>query len=265
MAKKIEIGLQLYTVRDYIADRRQLEETLGKVKAAGYDIIQYGTPGYMSAGEFKALLDGMGMRTCSSSGDYEKMKSDLSAFRTAVEQAHALGVKFVGIGSIPVALRKTKEGFEQFAKDMNMISHELKKEGLKLSYHNHAFEFKRFGDCTGMDILTGETDPECVYFCIDTHWVQTGGKNPYAYIRSLKGRVTLVHYKDYSVDTDVEYVEQLNKHFAEVGMGNLDWPEIIEACRDSGTEIAVVEQDKCNGSPFDSIKISRDNLRKFGL
>ena len=256
---KIEIGLQLYTVRDYIADRRQLEETLGKVKAAGYDIVQWGTPGYMNAGEFKALLDGMGMKACSSSGDYEKMKSDPSAVKAAAEQAHTMDVQFVGIGSIPAAMRKTKEGFEQFAKEMNVIGRELKKHGLKLSYHNHAFEFTRFGDCTGMDILTGETDPECVYFCVDVHWVQAGGRNPADYIRSLKGRVTLVHYKDYSVDTNME------RHFAEVGMGNLDWPEIIKACRDSGTEIAVVEQDKCNGSPFDSIKISRDNLRKFGL
>lgn len=262
---KLEIGLQLYTVRDYIADRKQLEETLKKVKAIGYDIIQWGTPAYMDSKQFKGLLDSLGMKTCSSNGDYEKMVSDPSAIKFAAEQAHILDTEFVGIGSIPVEMRGSKEGFRQFAKDMDMIGRELKKDGLKLSYHSHAFEFVKLDDCTGMDILTGETDPESVYFCLDTHWVHSGGKNAPDYIRNLKGRVTLVHFKDYIIDAQVEYIEQVNRHFAEVGKGNLDWTKIIDACRDSGTEIVIVEQDICKGSPFDSIKISYDNLKKFGL
>lgn len=261
----LKIGLQLYTVRDYMTDSRQLEETLQKVKAIGYDIIQWSTPPYMSADEFKALLDGLGMRTCSSGGNYEKMMREPSAIRDVIRQAHTLGVEFVSIGSIPVEMRATKDGFKKFADDMNSIARELKKEQLKLSYHNHAFEFVRFDDDTGMDILTGETDRESVYFCVDTHWIHAGGKNPPDYIRSLKGRVSLVHFKDYIIDAQVDYIEQVNRHFAEVGRGNLDWPKIIEACCDSGTETVIVEQDSCKGSPFDSIRISYDNLQKFGL
>jgi sugar phosphate isomerase/epimerase len=261
----MEIGLQLYTVRDYMADRKQLEETLGKVRATGYEIVQMGTPAYMNAREYKALLDGLGMKTCSSGGNYEKLLSDPSAIKYAAEQAHTLGTEFVTIGSIPEDMRRSKDGFKKFAEDMNTIGCELKKDQLKLSYHNHAFEFIKFDDCTGMDILTGETDRECVYFCVDTHWIHSGGKNPPDYIRSLKGRVTLVHFKDYTIDAQVDYVEQVNRHFAEVGRGNLDWLKIIDACRDSGTETVIVEQDICKGSPFDSIKISYDNLKKYGL
>ena len=263
--KTLEIGLQLYTVRDYMANQQQLQETLEKIKATGYDIVQWGTPAYLDSREYKAMLDGLGMKTCSSNGDYEKMVHDPAAIRYAAEQAHILDTRFVTIGSIPVEMRRSAEDFRKFAKDMNTIGRELKKDGLILSYHNHAFEFVKFGDLTGMDILTAETDPDCVYFCVDTHWIHAGGKNPPDYIRSLKGRVTLVHFKDYIIDAQVEYIEQVNRHFAEVGRGNLDWPKIIEACYDSGTEIVIVEQDTCKGSPFDSIKISYDNLKKFGL
>lgn len=261
----LKIGLQMYTVRDYMKDAEQLEDTLVKVRDIGYNIIQWSTPSYMQPREFKTMLDGLGMKTCSSGISYEKAKSDPSAIAAAVEQAHTLDVSFVGIGSIPVEMRHSKEGFQRFAEDMNTIARELQKEDLILSYHNHAFEFVRFEDCTGMDILTGETDPSCVYFCVDTHWIHAGGKNPPDYIRSLEGRVTLVHFKDYVIDAQVDYIEQVNRHFAEVGRGNLDWPRIIEACNAAGTKTVIVEQDICKGSPFGSIKISYDSLKKFGL
>ena len=261
----MEIGLQTYTVRDYMTDHKQLEETLEKVSAIGYKIIQQGTPSYMNTKEYKALLDSLGMRTCSSSGKYEKMVNNQEAIKEAAEQALILGTEYVSIGSIPDFMRGSKDGFKQFAYDMNQIGGELKKYGLKLSYHFHAFEFVRFEDCTGMDILTGETDTESVHFCADTHWIHSGGKNPPDYIRSLKGRVKLVHFKDYVIDAQVEKIEQVNRHFAEVGRGNLDWPKIIDACRASGTEIVIVEQDICKGDPFNSIKISYDNLKRFGL
>ena len=33
-------GVQLYTARNFIADRAQLEESLRKIKAIGYDSVQ---------------------------------------------------------------------------------------------------------------------------------------------------------------------------------------------------------------------------------
>lgn len=263
--KPLEIGLQTYTIREFMADPKQLEESLKKVKEIGYKNIQMGTPAYMSTREYKSLLDKLGMKTCSSNGNYENMLENPSTVKDAAEKAQILETGFISIGTIPAALRGSKEGYKQFALGMNQIGGELKKAGLKLSYHSHALEFAKFNNCTGMDILACESDPESVYFCVDTHWIHAGGKNPTDYIRSLKGRVTLVHFKDYVVDDQVARIEQVNKHFAEIGEGNLDWPKIIDACCDSGTEVVIVEQDICKGSPFESIKISYDNLKRFGL
>ena len=49
--------------------------------------------------------------------------------------------------------------------------------------------------------------------------------------------------------------------FAEIGNGNLRWDSIIDAAKASGVEYYVVEQDKCDGSPLDSIKVSADYLK----
>ena len=52
---------------------------------------------------------------------------------------------------------------------------------------------------------------------------------------------------------------------AEIGEGNLYWPGIIEACKVSGVEWYAIEQDVCQRNPFESLKISYDNLRAMGV
>ena len=74
-----------------------------------------------------------------------------------------------------------------------------------------------------------------------------------------------VHFKDYKIIGGATYVEEVCKLFAEVGEGNLDWPEIIAACNEIGVKNAVVEQDICNGDPFDSLAVSYRNMVKFGV
>ena len=49
----------------------------------------------------------------------------------------------------------------------------------------------------------------------------------------------------------------------EVGEGILNWPSIFAAAEKAGVSVYAVEQDKCPGDPFDSIRISFGNLRKM--
>ena len=53
--------------------------------------------------------------------------------------------------------------------------------------------------------------------------------------------------------------------YAEVGEGNLEWPAILDACREAGVEWYIVEQDTCQRDPFESLGLSLMNLRRLGL
>ena len=99
------------------------------------------------------------------------------------------------------------------------------------------------------------------WYCLDTHWLQSGGKNPPDYIRKAKGRMSVVHFKDYKIVGGADPIEQVCKDFAEVGEGNLNWPAIIEACREVGVEAVIVEQDVCPRDPF---RLPEDRLRQHG-
>lgn len=49
---------------------------------------------------------------------------------------------------------------------------------MKLAYHNHDFEFKKFGNQTGYDILLQETDKKLVDFELDLYWAVRSGNDP---------------------------------------------------------------------------------------
>lgn len=259
--------VQVFTVRNHVTNLKDLEFTLRRCKAIGYDSIQMGRPSFMTAKDFKALLDEVGMGEPSSGGDYLRMMKDPDAIREYIEDAHTLGVNYIEIGTMPREFRESAYGFQTYAENLNKIAAELKKEGMRLLYHPHALEFYSLGGGRkGMDILFEETDPEGVNFVLDTHWMTCGGVSPVEWIHKVKGRMSIIHFKDYAIIGGAEdHIERVCKQFAEVGEGNIPWESVIAACRDIGVEYAVVEQDICKGSPFDSLEISFRNMVKLGV
>ncbi len=107
-------------------------------------------------------------------------------------------------------------------------------------------------------MLLNETDPRYVQAELDTYWVQHGGGDPAAWIRKVKNRMPVVHLKDM-------VIQGREQVMAEVGEGNLNWPAILEACREAEVEWYAVEQDICQRDPFESLEISFKNLKKMGL
>ena len=259
-------GVQTYTVRNFMIDRDLYEYSLRRIKSIGYDSIQGGRGPGMTDAETKVLLDDIGLVNCSSGASLEAMLENPEAIKKAVESAKIYGVKYIGIGTLPDSQRENIDGYKQFAADMNKAGKELAKEGCGILYHNHALEFYSFGGgYHGMNILFDETDPESVFFSLDTHWLASGGVNPVDWIYKAQGRMPLIHFKDYAIVGGAVQVEEVHKFFAEVGEGNLNWESIVKACHVTGIEHAIVEQDICKRNPFDSLKLSYDNMVKFGV
>src|SRR5699024_8547671 len=53
--------------------------------------------------------------------------------------------------------------------------------------------------------------------------------------------------------------------FAEVGQGNMNWPDLLPAAEKAGAEYFLIEQDDTYGrDPIDCIRESREYLRSIG-
>lgn len=254
------LGVQGYTIRDYMKDKKQFGETLKKLREIGYTCLDHGIPQGMTAGEFKELL---------SANDFEPLKVDTDVYtllenpKKFVCDAHELGVDLVMVYSIPKTLRGGEEGYHQFAEILNRAGEMLRKEGLRFGYHAHSFEFCSFGGYNGVDILLNETDH--LELVPDTHWIAAAGLNPPDFIRRLNGRCHMVHFKDYGIDAGTDILENVPRIYAEVGQGNLNWPEIVRACKEVGVRTFCVEQDICKIDPFTSLTTSFHAMKRLGL
>ena len=156
----------------------------------------------------------------------------------------------------------------------------FKEEGIDLYYHNHHVEFARYNGKYLLDIIKDNT--KNLGFELDIHWIHRGGENPVEFIKKYAGRIRLLHLKDYRIgemkmpeggidftnrESIMKFMGGFNNvvQFAEVGEGTLPVAACIEAGLAGGSEYFLVEQDDTYGrDPFESLKISHDNLVKLG-
>ncbi len=257
------IGVVGYTVRFHTYTAKQVEDTYAKIAALGYDGVESGLGRRLGIDKDVELLKKYNLKVCDAYGDLSKPDE-------AMESASRYGVKILGIPSIPGDMLHSVDGFKAYAEQINELSRPFKAAGFRLQYHNHSQEFRNFPELdgkAGMAILIEETDPEAVLFEIDTHWVSAAGGDPAQWILKVKNRIPIVHFKDYAIDWKAEDggMGFVPKRYAEVGQGNINWPPVIDACREAGVEWYLIEQDRTPGSEFDSLKISIDAMLSLGV
>ena len=104
-----------------------------------------------------------------------------------------------------------------------------------------------------------------MYFQLDVFWLTNAGTEPSNSLRMFAGRAFWIHVKDYAIRRLEGKIENVPYYFAPVGTGNLNWKGIIKTADEIGIERFVIEQDMCDGDPFDAVKLSYDNLRGMGI
>jgi sugar phosphate isomerase/epimerase len=256
------IGLQLYTVRDFMA--KDPAGTLGKVAQIGYNSLEGATYNSgvekfygMDAKTFAALLksNGLIMRSCHYRYGEDSKGATLTNgqfngtilhdWDKAVEDAHALGLKYMICAWLSEPERGTLDHYKQMAANFNIAGEKCSKAGIQFCHHNHDFEFAAQDGKYPYDILLNETDPKLVKMELDLYWATKAGQDPVKIFEAHPGRFPLWHLKD--MDNTPAHA------FTEVGNGTIDFKTIFTHKDTAGMKYWFVEQDHCPGSPFDSI------------
>ncbi|URM38895.1 sugar phosphate isomerase/epimerase family protein [Flavobacterium anhuiense] len=258
---KKEIGLQLYTLRDELP--KDVKGTLEKVAKAGYTTVE--TYGFsikdqfwgLTPKELKKILDDNGLKAVSGHYNlgsflYDRNTAELIA---AIEAAKVLKNEFLTVPWIDEPFRRSIEDYKKIAARVNEAAKMCKKAGLKLAYHNHDFEFKKYDGVTGYEILLKETDKDLVYFELDLYWVVHSGNDPLKLFKENPGRFKMWHVKDKDKNNN-----DLN---TEVGSGTIDFKPFFSDAKQSGMVHFFVEQENNFASnSFNSIQTSCDFISK---
>lgn len=249
---KIPVALQLYTVRDETA--KDFLGTLRQVARIGYAGVELAGTGGLSAPDLKKALDDLGLRCAGSHIGLQAFDSDLGA---VIDYNLAIGNPYVVVPALPQELRESEANYKAVAGRLNAIGRACHERGLTLCYHNHAFEFVRFGNRYALDIIYDETDPALVKGEPDVYWIVYAGADPVAWLKNHPGRCPLVHLKDMTPGPQ--------RTFAEVGEGTIDFGPIFAACSPQTTAWYIVEQDRCAGPSLRSAEISLRHLQEWGI
>lgn len=248
-----QVAAQLYTLRDFLKEPKQIADTLKKVAKIGYKSVQVSGVGAIPEADLVKICDDLDLTICATheGGDniVNKIGEVITRLKKLKTKHTAYPFPHVAIDSVP--------NVKNLAKALNKSGKAMHEEGLVLSYHNHNHEFVKVGGKRVIDILIAETNPKYLNFEIDTYWAHLGGCENTELLSHLQGRVPLIHLKDYQT------VPKENKpFFCEIGNGNLPFERIIPTAEKAGTKWFIVEQDSCPASPFDSLAQSFKYIKK---
>ena len=245
------IGAQFYTIRDFCQDLSGFDESCRKVSEIGYKKVQLSRIGDFEAKDVKRILDKYNLECVCTHRPAKHFEENLEEL---IQWHKEIGCSIAGLASFSGDWKDVKS----FTDKYNKIADILCKNGITFAYHNHHFEFTRYGEKSVFELICENTAPEKFKFILDLYWIAYAGFNPVKMIEKYKDRAVCVHFKDMGI------FEREIKMF-EVGRGNIDWDDIIAACEQTGVKYAIVEQDICDKDPFESLKMSYDYLKQKGF
>lgn len=226
-AKKIPVGLQLYSVRNECA--KDFDGTLAEVAKIGYKGVEFAGYYNRDAKQLRKMLDDLGLKCCGTHIGLDTLQGD--AFKRTVEFNQILGNRFLIVPGLPEKYTKTHQGWLDAAEVFNGIAEQLQPHKMRVGYHNHNIEFKPLDGETPEDTFFGHTNKEVVMQFDTGNGAEVGG-DATIYIPKYPGRVASIHAKAFS-RKDPKAV---------IGEDELPWKEIFRLCETvGGTEWYIVE------------------------
>ena len=251
--------------------------TLKKVKEIGYDYVEFA--GYFghSAEQVKAMLDELGLVCCSV---HQGPDLFIEKGQEAVDFIKTIGAKFCAIPWYGIE-NYENGNFDSTIALFEKVGKLLAENGIKLTYHNHDFEFRTLDGEFILEKIYASL-PDLIEGEVDTCWVKYAGVDPVEFILKYSGKMKTLHLKDFTCkklasgpvyalidDEGNEIVTDKEDNgfaFRPLGMGMQDFPAILDAADKCGIEYVIVEQDQSYDTPaLEAAKISRDYLRSLGL
>ncbi|MFD2575558.1 sugar phosphate isomerase/epimerase family protein [Haoranjiania flava] len=256
---KKNIYLQLYSLRSDIAkDFGNTIKQVGEMGFKGIEAASYnkGTFYNMSPEDFRASLQAHGLEPLSSHTG-KALADNPSAtnwnevwqwWDQAIAAHKAAGMKYIVTPSMPTP--KTLADLKIYCDYYNQVGEKCKQAGLRFGYHNHDFEFKEIEGKTMYDYMLENTDPSKVFFEMDVYWVMRGNKSAVDYFNKYPGRFEILHIKD-------------DKELG--ASGQVDFDAIFSNTDKAGTKYLMVEVEKYNHAPVESVRMSLEYLLNHKL
>jgi len=253
----MQIGLQTFTIRKCIRTPEALDKTFSWLAENNLRNLELAVD-YINfpftvetAQMIRQAADQHGLRVRSCQIKYATSSKDPLA---TIAFMQALGTDILVNSTVDLKLlHKGEAGLRQYCEMLDKLSEQLKPANITLAHHNHHYEFLRIGEQSAMQFMAANAG---VAFALDTYWCAKGGANVLALLEQLRGRVPILHLRDFCL-TRMGLVT--GGQDCEIGRGNIPFGMILQAAIESGVRFGMIEQN--TKTPLESVKISLQGVR----
>jgi sugar phosphate isomerase/epimerase len=253
-AKRLPVGLELYSVRDEMA--KDLMGTVRAVAKLGYETVEFYSP-YQSwtpqyAKDVRKLLDELKITCLSTHNDRRSLTGD--GLKNAIELNQIIGSRTIVLAS-PGRVRM-QDDWKRLADTLTQASETLKPLGMRVGYHNHQMEFREREGFRAMPFLAANT-PKDVTLQFDVGTCVEAGYDPVEWIKANPGRIRSLHLKDWGKGDGRGY------HVL-FGEGDTPWAKVLDAAEsEGGAEYYLIEQEGSRFSSLETVEKCLANYRKL--
>lgn len=241
------ISLQLWSVQEACAE--DFFGTLKKVKALGYDGVEFAGYYGVSALALKNYVAELGLNISGSHIGIECLTEELTA---TLAYEETIGNKNL---IIPWYQGDDLAEWESFFAQVNSILPKVTAAGFTLGYHNHAHEFTQITTVNLMDKMR-EAVPG-IKFEVDTYWVAYAGVEVIPWLKIQGDTVKWLHIKDM-------LVADTHRESTELGQGTLPLIDYVTYAKEQNIHYLVIEQEAFQQySPLESAALNIKALKKI--
>jgi len=243
------IALQLYSVRESLVE--DLDATVARVRQIGYTAVEaMFWPDIVSVDALAGRLRREGLQACSLHVPLPDGEN-IAALARAASELETTDIVWHGWPRDP--RHDSLEGVLELAHSYRDAAALSARNGLRLSLHNHWWEFQSIaGDTSGnrpIDLWKSELGT-AVGYELDTYWIRVAGADPVSELQALPAPPHHVHLKDGPGDTESAKTA--------LGTGVLPLDALIP-CIPSDTW-KIVEMDDCDTDIWTALAQSRLTL-----
>ena len=244
------LAVQLYSVREAL--QTNFAGTLEQIAAMGYAGVEtFRFDGIIDAGEARRIFDRLGLKVTSA-----HLPLPLDENQAAVlEQIEALGTDHLVVPWMEPRYYESPEGIRKVGAIFNRALAVCEEHGLRLSIHNHDFEFRLLDGRPAILHLKDQLNDR-IGFELDTYLIQVAGQDPAETVRAFGEAAPLLHIKDGPATHGEPMVA--------VGEGVVDVPAVIAAGAGQ-TDWLIVELDACATDMLEALEKSYAYLTQHGL
>lgn len=240
----LPVALQLWSLRDHV--KTDFGATVAEVAKIGYTAVETAGFGNLDAAGAAAALKQVGLTCVSMHVGIDALRTNLNR---CISDAHTLGAKHVVCPGWPRDHYISGPACAGIGRELATIGAAFRVHGIQFAFHNHAAELAVVDGRRVFDWMLDAAPPRDLGCQADVYWVQVGGKDPAEFIREQGRRIRTVHLKDE----------------AEIGGGPVDFKAVFAALDSIGAvECYIVEVEKYNFDPIESVRRSFEQLRTWG-